>query len=309
MHRLKELIIELSYNCNLTCKMCGFWRKKNDERKFMSKKRFFSILKSLGPYSRTVRLNGRGESTIHPDFIEILDQTRGYLNDIDINLFTNLSFNDENILNAFVRNDVQLFISIDSPFQKELESIRRGCDYRAIMKNIENLSDIQPRPFIIFTIMEDNLNRIRQIGDFALNHEMSIIYNVVRSDQGLEYFVEKVTAEKEDIKNDFDHVRKGYRNTDLSCIIPSQISGVDLGERSYDQTHGQLETCPSLGNELCVLYNGDVIPCNMFNPYVFGNIFEQNFDDIMNGEKRKWFVNNHKEYYYCNNCACLEVKA
>ena len=66
-----------------------------------------------------------------------------------------------------------------------------------------------------------------------------------------------------------------------------------------------MEVCPKIKKELCVLYNGDITPCNMFNPYVYGNIHNESIEEILGGEKRKWFEKNHKSYYYCNNCACL----
>jgi len=46
----------------------------------------------------------------------------------------------------------------------------------------------------------------------------------------------------------------------------------------FTKTHGFLNHCPALDSELCILYNGDVTPCNMFNPYVYGNIHK----DIIN---------------------------
>jgi radical SAM protein with 4Fe4S-binding SPASM domain len=43
----------------------------------------------------------------------------------------------------------------------------------------------------------------------------------------------------------------------------------------------------------------------MFNPYVYGNIKENEIDFILNSDQKKWFERNHKKYYYCKDCACL----
>jgi sulfatase maturation enzyme AslB (radical SAM superfamily) len=43
----------------------------------------------------------------------------------------------------------------------------------------------------------------------------------------------------------------------------------------------------------------------MFNPYLYGNITNDSFEDIMNGKKRKEFLASQKNHYYCKNCACL----
>jgi MoaA/NifB/PqqE/SkfB family radical SAM enzyme len=45
----------------------------------------------------------------------------------------------------------------------------------------------------------------------------------------------------------------------------------------------------------------------MFNPYNYGNIFNQSLNEIWEGEERKIFLSSHKCYYYCQNCANLGI--
>ena len=66
MGNLEELLIELSQNCNLDCIMCGFGKRNNSRDKFMSFEDFVEIYDKLGDKADKIRLNGRGESTIHP---------------------------------------------------------------------------------------------------------------------------------------------------------------------------------------------------------------------------------------------------
>jgi hypothetical protein len=85
-------------------------------------------------------------------------------------------------------------------------------------------------------------------------------------------------------------------------------SGIFAGVVIFENeaaTCGTTSECPNIRTELCILYNGDVTPCNMFNPYVYGNINDNELDEILKGDKFNWFLKNHKSYYYCNNCACL----
>jgi len=305
MFQMRELIIELSNNCNLACKMCGFWQAGHDPKRFMGPELFKKVLGELGPFAKAIRLNGRGESTIHPKFLQMLEQTRHDFPRSDIILFTNASFKSPKVLSGLVRNDVQLFLSIDSPVRFELENIRVGCDYDTVLSNIEGLSQMDRRPNIIFTMQEENLHRILDIAKFALQHRSGIIYNTVRRDEGNEPFVDMVKDRLETVKNDFQEVRDLYKGTGLLCLIPDQISGIALGQPGTVLTHGQRATCPALSSELCVLYNGDVTPCNMFNPYVFGNLVTDDIKTILNGKERKVFLSGHKEHYYCRNCACM----
>jgi len=96
--QLNELIVELSYNCNISCEMCGFGQHPIDRNKFMSWKQFQSIIDGVGDRAKIVRLNGRGESTIHPQFSEMAAYVRQQLPEAQINLFSNLSFKSDRIL-------------------------------------------------------------------------------------------------------------------------------------------------------------------------------------------------------------------
>jgi MoaA/NifB/PqqE/SkfB family radical SAM enzyme len=307
MRDLGELIVEVSNNCNLSCKMCGFGQQPFDKERFMNSNLFKKVIDELGECGKCIRLNGRGESTIHPEFVQMLEYTRNKCPKSKINLFTNFSFNSEIILKSLIKNDVQLFLSVDSPIKHELEAIRRGCKYEWIFENISSLPKLKYRPFIVFTIMEDNLHRIYDIGKFAFDHNLGIIYNTVRRDEGIEEFIGKVTLNLEKLKIEFGAVKSLFELSELSYFIPDQIAGVHLESESnnYTETFGQKKTCPALYLEVCILYNEDVTPCNMFNPYVYGNITNDSFEDIMNGKKRKEFLTSHKNHYYCKNCACL----
>jgi|SRR5690554_495083 radical SAM protein with 4Fe4S-binding SPASM domain len=305
--KFEEIIIELSYNCNLSCIMCGFGKDVNpfNKNKFMSFAKFRSILKQIGRNAKTIRLNGRGESTIHPDFVEILNYTKVHYPEVSINLFSNLSFNNMRILDALINNNVQLFISMDSPIAVELSEIRKGANFRFIKENIERLTNLTNRPFIIFTIQENNIHRIYDIGSFSYNNNCHILYNTIRKDEGIEPFIKMVTDNNHSITNQFLEVRKLYSGSNLQLLYPDQLAGIQLKVSQATQTHGTMECCPALYKELCIFYDGTVTPCNMFNPYVYGNIFKKSLGDIWSGHERLDFITFHKNYYYCKNCANL----
>jgi len=134
--KFKELIVELSNNCNLSCKMCGFGQQKFFFEKFMRFELFQKVIIEIGKYATNIRLNGRGESTIHPKFRQMIDYTKNQCPNSNINLFTNISFRNKQILDSFINNDVQLFISIDSPNKEELENIRIGANYELIILDV-----------------------------------------------------------------------------------------------------------------------------------------------------------------------------
>lgn len=309
MPQFEEIIVELSYNCNLSCTMCGFGKEVNpfSKSKFLSFDTYKSILQQVGGITQTIRLNGRGESTIHPDFVEMVKLTRDLYPELKINLFSNFSFPGKNILKCLIENNIQLFISMDSSEPQELSGIRKGARFNLIESNIRQLSVLPNRPFIIFTIQEANIHRIFDIASFAYENRCHILYNTIRRDQGIETFISSVKENYDSIIDQFDEVNKLYSGSELQCLSPDQLAGIPIKTTRSNKTHGSMNSCPALDKELCILYDGTVTPCNMFNPYSYGNIFTESLAEIWNGKKRLDFLTSHKEYYYCKNCANLGV--
>lgn len=307
MTEFEEVIIELSYNCNLSCSMCGFGKAVNpySKNKFLTFENYKKILHQIGDKTKAIRLNGRGESTIHPDFVDILYYTKEQYPSININLFSNFSFKNQRILEALISNQVQLFISMDSSDPSELTAIRKGARFQFIEENVRQLNVLSNRPFIIFTIQETNIHRIYDIAKFAFDNRCQILYNTIRRDEGIETFIELVDEQNTSITQQFEKVTDLYSNSTLQCLYPDQLAGIDLKVANSTKTHGTMKSCPALDKELCIFYDGTTTPCNMFNPYIYGNLFKQSLQEIWNGQERLEFLKSHKNHYYCKNCANL----
>jgi MoaA/NifB/PqqE/SkfB family radical SAM enzyme len=289
--------------------MCGFGKdvKSFNKNHFMSFEKYKAILHQVGDKTKTVRLNGRGESTIHPDFIEIVNYTKQNFPQLNINLFSNFSFNNQRIIDVLITNCVQLFISMDSPNANELFAIRKGANFHFIENNIKQFKELYNRPFIVFTIQEVNIHRIFEMARFAFENNCQILYNTIRRDEGIEIFIEAVKQNYSSIINQFEKVHQLYGSSELQYLYPDQLAGVKLQVEKLTKTHGTMKQCSALDKELCILYDGTVTPCNMFNPYIYGNVFNQSLNEIWGNKERKVFLNSHKSYYYCQNCANLGV--
>lgn len=311
--QFEEVIIELGYNCNLACIMCGFGKEANPFRrdKFMSLTMFKRVVDMIAPITQTIRLNGRGESTIHPDFLEILNWVHHKYPGCNLNLFSNMSAVSASVLQALIESEVQLFISLDSTRKEVLESIRRGANFDNILKNIKKLQSASKRPFIVMTLQEKNIDEICAMGEFALSKKCSIIYNVVRSDEikYIQGFIDKVNLGKEKIANDFLYIKNLFKQTEpsLQCLIPDQMAGISLPLNLGPTTHGSMQVCPAIEKELCILYDGTVTPCNMFNPYRYGSLSVNSLEEILESKECVDFKKNYKQCSYCHNCANLGV--
>ncbi len=311
--QFEEIIVEVGYNCNLACTMCGFGKEANSfsKDKFMSLSMFEKTIDMIAPITRTIRLNGRGESTIHPDFLEMLNWIHHKYPECNLNLFSNMSAVSASILQALIDANVQLFISFDSVKKDVLQSIRRGANFENIVANVKRLSGASKRPFIVITLQEKNIDEIRSMGEFALSNRCSIIYNVIRSDEikYIQGFIDKVNLQKEKIADDFMYVYELFKQTEpsLQCLIPDQMAGIPLPLHIGPTTHGSMQKCPAIEKELCILYDGTVTPCNMFNPYEYGSLKEHCLEEILASNRCLDFKKNYKRCSYCKNCANLGV--
>ena len=309
--QFKEVMLEMSHNCNISCQMCGFGFRYNpvSKEKFMPAEDFRRYVDMFASKTALLRLNGRGESTIHPNFKELLEWVHSKYPSLQLSLFTNASFDDADLIDKLIKCNVLVFVSFDSVKKEVLEKIRFGSKYERVVGNIERLRVHKTRPFIICTLQLDNITEIQALGEFAFEHGCSIIYNSVRSDD------EKTTAAyhkyvKDHVKSiakSFSVIAEMYSESGLQCLIPDQIGGIAINSKGNTTTHGSMGHCPAIDNELCILYNGSVTPCNMFNPYVYGNLSDSSLDEIMAGVKYSNFKHLYKNHYYCKNCANLGV--
>ena len=309
--QFKEVMLEMSHNCNISCQMCGFGFRYNpvSKEKFMPAENYRRYVDMFAGKTSVLRLNGRGESTIHPNFKELLEWTHAKYPALQLSLFTNASFNDPALIAELIACNVLIFVSFDSTKKDSLEKIRFGCRYEQVLDNIDQLKVHQTRPFIICTLQMDNIEEIEALGRFAFEKNCSIIYNSVRSDDEstIADYHDYVRTHLENVAAAFNRIAELYAGSGLQCLIPDQIGGIAINSKGNTTTHGSMGHCPAIDNELCILYDGNVTPCNMFNPYVYGNLSKSTLDEILSSVKYTNFKTLYKVHYSCKNCANLGV--
>ena len=302
---LDEVLVEISHNCNLHCTMCVFGNSY-DHLRFMTLGNYKQILSGIKGQTRAIRLNGRGESTIHPNFIQILLATRGECPSTEINLFSNFMFSNADIIRELIVCEVQLFVSIDSTDNEELAAIRRGADFATIKSNLNAVSSANNRPFIVFTIQERNINRIYDIAIFASDYNCNVLYNTI-SGGAMGNFIDSINQNMDHVVLQLNMADRLLRSIGRECLIPDQMAGIPIPAQSAKRTCGSMTTCDVIGQKLCIFYDGKVGPCNMLNPYVIGNIFENAPSEILNSSVISEFKSNHSSNKYCRNCANMGI--
>ena len=306
MAKFKRVILEVSRNCNLRCIMCGYGKEQFDPAKFMTFDHFTALVGKLAPHTLGMRLNGRGESTIHPQFCDMVAYMTTHFPKVGLSLFTNLNFKSDAVIEALLAADIQLSYSVDSPDKTTLEYIRRGAKYETVLSNMEKLKCVKRPPIIVFTIQQSNCRDILPIAEFAVAHSCHIIYNAVRGNEEEDALRTILADRAADIFTDLNRAKQYIEASGFKTLVPEQILGF---KSQYDywsvNTSGGKARCQNLDDELCVAYNGDVTPCNMFNPWLFGNLLEESLEHILNGERRAAFLAAQSSDEFCKNCACM----
>jgi len=306
----KKLVIEISAKCNLNCIMCGFNARSNFKGGFISEDIIDRVLleKSFFKNLKEIRLNGRGESTLHPKFVNIINRLKKKYDKQSFTIFTNLMFPNNLILDEILKNKMYLFISIDGPTKNIYEKIRTGANYKKLIERMEVLQNYKNK-FIVSTIQIANLNYLYDLSKFAWKYGANIIFNVFRTDDKIirEQFKSLILKNYDRIINDFIRMKNDF--SDINILIPDQICGIPIPNHVNTAIScGHTKKCPNAFNEIMIAYDGNVYPCNMFNPFNLGNVLENPLEKIWNGFENRTFLKIYKNLEYCKNCSFLIEK-
>ena len=311
---MKEIIVEISGNCNLDCIMCGYGRSKIRDRRLMDEGLFRHIIDDYCQDIRTLRLNACGESTIHPNFKEMLRYARERLKDTDIKMFSNINYDDDSITDALIECGVQLIMSIDSMDPVRMTEIRRGSVYERIMHNFERLSEGLELKAVMMTLQSSNLCDLEELGIRSLEKGCHFFCNIVNGQPFTDDLLKTL-----DEDGGWDRLEMTYKRLHetadrygLRAFLPDHIGPRTMDRESLGNvvlsTAGQ-GICPRFSEEICIHFDGSITPCGMFNPYVYGNIsdFEDRQSLLCSGKYRE-FAENQKNDPYCKNCGCMIVE-
>ena len=299
----KEAIIEISGNCNLNCVMCGYGARYNTPQRFMEYDLYTDILDQLNGNYEVLRLNGRGESTIHPKFVSFLNYAKSNYPEKRIRLFSNMNYKSRDITRALADCSCETMISLDSVDKESLEKIRLGCHYETIIKNIEDLCSMTPLTAIVYTMQPANFYEAYDVAKFAMEHNCHFFCNAVRNYDMEKDFHLLVEKERTYLLDLYKELKEMYSAANgLMLHLPQQISGVTLDTDIGAMTCSDYGSCPNIGKDICICYDGTVIPCGMFNPCEIGNVKDTPISEIMSSDALEEFVKQQPNNEYCRNC-------
>ena len=301
----KKILLELTNNCNLNCIMCGIGKNGYDPSKNLSLDLLYSLSEQIFPEADLIRLNGLGESTILPNFLEYLSIINESAAQLEI--VTNLTHSNNKVWQQLIKHNTNFLISCDSSSAVLFESIRRGANFKNFISNLryigKNISDpLQGQ--IIFTLMECNISEISNVVKLAANMGLGgVIVNVVKMDSNENNWM---IQNYEKILKEFQKANQLAESNKLKLKLPDHIAHLPINKNI--STPSCQFHCNNPWEEVYIRYNGDLTVCNMLNPYIYGNCQNHSFEKIWNGlnaELFRNFVNTKCRHYYCKDCYYL----
>lgn len=309
--------LEPMVGCNLRCQTCQVPDYPPERRAHMSLERFKHLFDQIRPIK--VALSGSGEPFLNPELLDLVRHARA--GGASVLTTTNFTLVGKRI-DEIVDSGLNLIkISVDATTPPTYERIR-GRDYLGLIhSNIEALQAAKRRrncvtPYVRlqFVLQADNLHEIVDLIDVAKRLGVNSVYY-----QPLETLL--VPGRK-------DALTKGVEFEVLRARLTA--AAARAGEIGVSTNAGVLVRSlpayyrkyqPGVPAEpptrVCLLpwfslylnVFGDVRPCCSFaegDVVSLGNVFEQPFSEIWNGERyqdlRRRSIERQLTYTICRNC-------
>ena len=155
----KRLIVELLNSCNFDCPMCRVGRYGVNFNRALPYSLFITLLDQVNGQVREIRLNGLGESTLLPDFVEYAKAV--VERKMSLELISNGSGSVEDYL-FILQNHGILFISWDAAGKDLFERLRRPANFDTLVGKIKllakeaNKMNVGSNFFLLFTLQPSN---------------------------------------------------------------------------------------------------------------------------------------------------------
>lgn len=289
------LHMELTNVCNLKCKFCSeqnddLMRKLGVQRGFMRREIFESVIDNLKTFPRKLKrlyLYQGGESLLHKEAISFIQYAKQAQVAEQLVLFTNGTLLTEELGTALAHSGLDLIqISVEGVSSEQYEAVAgKRIDYDKFLSGIENLYQQKPSSCELHAkILDCGLSK-------ADKEKFHRDFSAISDQHYIEYLLDSCPADVMDTTFGFGSSTTqegGVLSEKLVCTQPFYVSVV-----YYDGTVGGC----SCGDWRRAIH--------------LGNVSEEPFYQIWNGEKHRLFCKtqlegNRKKYRSCNDCKDIQ---
>ena len=281
----KLITVEPTNHCNLKCPLCPTGVGDTSvEYGLFDLEKYKKVVDIFSKWAQTIQLFSWGEPILNKSFVKMIRYASQSPYNIRSVTSVNLTVtNDEQIKGLLTSNLDALHVSIDGVTQEVYEKYRVGGNLETVFNNLKKLIaakklyNSDTKIVWDFIVMRQNEHQVEEAKKIANGLGIPINIDCVR------------THLKEDTLNPTDKMIDTYGKW-LPKNPQYNNYNIDTKKRNQSMTF-----CKSPWMETAINWNGDVFPCSCVHTEEkdrMGNIFEQSFEEIWNGEK---YVSARKE--------------
>lgn len=286
-----SISIEPTTSCNLRCPECpSGLRSFSRPTGMLAENTYRRIIDQLHANLSYLILYFQGEPYLNPGFLDVVR----YANEKKIYTATstNAHYLTQPNAEATVKSGLKrIIISMDGTDQESYEKYRIGGNLEKVLSGISNLIEAKKAlksqsPYIIlqFLLFQHNTHQIPQIRKLARKSGINKL--------------ELKTAQIYDYKKGSELI------PDEGQFSRYRRNGSDM----YIIKNEHQNKCWKMWHSCVMTWDGDIVPCcfDKDAKYTMGNIHQQSFKDIWNGDKYQEFrarlFNDRKAIDICSNC-------
>ncbi|MBU2639913.1 MAG: radical SAM protein [Nanoarchaeota archaeon] len=290
--------------CNHRCIFCALDYTMEGARAEISKEVMLPTIKEIAKKgTKSIMFAGEGEPLLHKDICEFVQHAKKQK--LDISITTNgVLFNKEKI-EKILPSLSWIRFSVDAGTKENYAKIHNTNieDFEKVLKNIKDAVEFKNK---------NNLNTIIGVQFLLIPQNIHEVITFAKKikETGVDNVQIKPYSQHPCSKNKFVVDYKDYSHLEEEIKkLNSKNFEIVLRKQAIQRLEikGEYNFCHGLPFFCLIDAKGNVIPCNIFynnEEMSYGNINEESFSKIWEGEKRKKVLNKFKEIGVKN---CREI--
>jgi|GEM_PF-5245778 radical SAM protein with 4Fe4S-binding SPASM domain len=304
--------LDASTRCNLECIFCLRVFVELPPAKQVTREQMARLAEQAFDGCSGISMSLGAEPLMNTQFEEIVDLFGEYPYVFTTMTSNGIPLNERKARLLVEKGYKEISISIDGVKKETYESIRKGAKFEQLIENLKRLQEIKremgspyPRLKFHFAMMKRNVEEMPAYVDMA--HELGA--EIIR----FQHFIiphEDLTGEclwfEQEKANRY--LSEALRKCEEYGIKTDAPPLFDLTRKSGEQKKLRTEQCHWPWKGMLIGHEGEVYPCCQWKGSVMGNVNEQTFEAIWNGEKyrqlrNEWICGELNEN--CRNCSAL----
>ncbi|MDR4504199.1 MAG: radical SAM protein [Candidatus Scalindua sp.] len=303
--------LDITNACNLTCKMCPI-HHVGIEKTHIEYETFKKIIDRLEGV-KEISLVGLGEPLTHPRILDSIKYCKAKGMIVKITSNGLLLNSDKKIREIILSGLDTISFSLESINGNSTDEIAHRD--KEVLKNIKMFCALKEEmevdtPKISFqtVLFKDREQDVYDVIEWGANNNIHRI-NVLRMHMYFDNGLERPGREKEkEVFREFSRLRKKY-NVRIDCLQDQFFTGfMGFLYKHFKYFLRMDSCCTRLLDYPLINHDGDMLPCCVLPNSKFGNVLEEDINDIWHGDRINNFRRNHQKVKTCSKCDCWRVQ-